>query len=152
MQINDRIIGLLAILGGIGIYAGTFGFRSIPGQQYGSAFFPRVLAIVLVIAGVLMLFTAVRGKLVTIGEMLKGSSGLKVLAVLVSVVVWVYLSPLVGFIATTAFLIAALAIVAGGSPLPSIATGIGMSIILFFVFGQLLRVPLPLSAIERLLS
>ena len=52
MQINDRIIGLLAILGGIAVIIGTLGFREIPGQQFGSAFFPRLLGGALILCGI----------------------------------------------------------------------------------------------------
>ena len=152
MQINDRIIGLLTILGGIGVIIGTLHFRSIPGQQFGAAFFPRIVGGILILCGLIMILKAAGGALVSVGDMLKGRSGLKVIAVLLSVIAWVYLSPILGFIATTALLIAVLAFTAGGKPVASIATGIGMSLVLFLIFGELLRVPLPFVAIERLLS
>jgi hypothetical protein len=40
----------------------------------------------------------------------------------------------------------------GGRPLPSIGTGIGIAIFLFIFFGKLLRVPLPFGVFEGLLS
>lgn len=152
MRLNDRIIGLVAIVGGVGVLVGTLGFRDVPGQQFGSAFFPRLLGIAIIIAGLAVTLTARRGDLVRIEPMLRGRSGLKVMAALCGAVAWVWLAPLIGFIPATAILIAALATLAGGATLPSVATGIGMSFVLFLIFGLLLRVPLPAGVVERLLS
>lgn len=44
MKLSDQVIGLLTILAGKAIIAGTFGFREVPGQQFGSAFFLRNIA------------------------------------------------------------------------------------------------------------
>lgn len=152
MHINDRFIGLLAILGGIAIIAGTLGFRAIPGQQFGSAFFPQLLGGSLILCGVAFAANGSGGALLRISKILKGRSGLRVAAVLASVIGWVVVSPLLGFIVTTTLLIAALAVLAGGRVVPSAATGLGMAVVLFLIFGQLLRVPLPLSALEAVLS
>ncbi|WP_428929213.1 tripartite tricarboxylate transporter TctB family protein [Marinibacterium sp. SX1] len=151
MQINDRIIGLLAILGGIAVIIGTLGFREIPGQQFGSAFFPRLLGGALILCGIAFAVTGARGQLVRVGDMLRGSSGMKVAAILAAVIGWVLISPLLGFILTTALLIAGLAVMAGGRLWPSAATGLGMAVVLYLIFGELLRVPLPLGLIERIL-
>lgn len=152
MKINDRLIGLLAILGGLAVITGTLGFREVPGQQFGSAFFPRLLGAALILCGVAFVATATNGPLLRIGEILKGRSGLKIATVLTAVIGWILVSPLLGFILTTSLLIAALALLAGGKLVPSAATGLGMAVILFLIFGQLLRVPLPLGVIESVLS
>lgn len=150
--IHDRIIGVLAILGGIAVILGTLSFREIPDQPLGSAFFPRILGTALIFCGTALLVVAKQGRLIHIGDMLRGRSCFQVLAVLCSVILWVYLSPVLGFVATTAILIASLALVAGGRLIPSITIGSGMAIILFFVFSQLLRVPLPSGFIEAILT
>lgn len=152
MKINDRIIGGIAILGGVSIIATTFGFREIPGQMFGSAFFPRILGSALIIIGATQAITGANGKPLTVSEILKGRSGFQVLAALIAVVLWVLISPLLGFILTTSSLIAGLAILANGRFWPSVLIGIVMSFILFFVFGKLLRVPLPYGIIESALT
>ncbi|MEY8880255.1 tripartite tricarboxylate transporter TctB family protein [Donghicola sp. XS_ASV15] len=152
MKINDRLIGALAILGGLAVIAGTLGFREIPGQQFGSAFFPRLLGIALIFCGVAFVATAANGPMVRVGEVLKGRSGLKIATVLAAVIGWVFITPILGFILNTALLIAALAFLAGGKPFPSVATGLAMAVLLFLIFGQLLRVPLPMGVVESVLS
>ncbi|GHA62849.1 tripartite tricarboxylate transporter TctB [Amylibacter ulvae] len=152
MKINDRIIGGLTILGGLGVIAGTLEFREIPGQLFGSAFFPRILGVALILTGFVQTVTGANGALFQVNEILKGRSGLQVLAALAAIVIWVIISPALGFILTTACLIAALAMLAEGRLWPSIATGVVMSFILFFVFGKLLRVPLPYGLIESVLT
>lgn len=151
MKLNDRIIGALAVLGGLGIIAGTLGFREIPGQQFGSAFFPRIIGTALILAGLVQIRVAAAGPLAQVGDMLTGRAGLQVLAVLLAIFAWVALSPSLGFIATTAVLIALLALIAGGRPLAAILTGAAMAVLLYYVFARLLRVPLPYGVIESVL-
>lgn len=133
---------------------GTLHFREIPGMQFGSAFFPRILGAALILTGLALIGTAAKGTLIRLSDMVKGRAGLQVLAVLVGVVAWVLVSPLLGFMAATALLISSLALLGGGRPLPSIGTGtgIGIAIFLFIFFGKLLRVPLPFGVFEGLLS
>ena len=57
-----------------------------------------------------------------------------------------------GFITTTTLLIWALILIAGGRVFPAAATAMAMAVLLYVVFGLLLRVPLPFGPIERLLS
>lgn len=151
MLINLRIIGLLAVLGGIAVYVGTLGFREIPGQIFGSAFFPRILAGALILCGGALAARATPGDAISVGPMLRGWSGIKVVVVLASIIIWTSVAPALGFIPTTALLIAGLALLAGGSAVPSLATGSAVSIILYLIFGKMLRVPLPRGVIESLL-
>lgn len=152
MLLNDRVIGILTVLGGVAVIWGTLDFREIPGQQYGSAFFPRILGVVLIMTGVALFLTAAHGTLATRSEMLRGRAAGQVSAVLVAVVGWVFLSPFLGFIATTTLLITALVLLAGGRLIPATLTAVAMAGLLYLVFGVLLRVPLPFGIIERLLT
>jgi len=150
MQLNDRIIGVLTVVGGVAVIWGTLGFREIPGQQFGSAFFPRILGVALILTGVALILTSARGALVSLSEMLRGRAAWQVLAVFVAVVGWIFLSPLLGFIATTTLLITLLVLLAGGRLIPAALTAVAMAVLLYIVFGILLRVPLPFGIIEIL--
>ena len=151
MQINDRLIGAIAICGGVAIIAGTLGFRELPGQQFGSAFFPRIVGSALILTGLAMLVTRAEGPWMRVPDMLRGVAKWQVAAALAAVIGWVLISPYLGFIATTALMIWVLILLAGGRPLPAALTASVMACLLYMVFGVLLRVPLPFGAIERLL-
>jgi putative tricarboxylic transport membrane protein len=151
MQINERLIGAFAICGGLAVIAGTLGFRELPGQQFGSAFFPRIVGSALILTGLAMLVTRAEGPWMRVPDMLRGVAKWQVAAALAAVIGWVLISPYLGFIATTALMIWVLILLAGGRLLPAAVTASVMAYLLYLIFGVLLRVPLPLGEIERLL-
>lgn len=156
MRLNDRLIGVLAILAGLAVMSGTFGFREIPGQQFGSAFFPRILAVAMILAGLAQIWAGIqaggRGAWLALSDVLHGRGAIQSLCVVLAVIGWVVIAPLLGFIATTALMIAALSVVAGARAIRALAVGIAMSCLLFVIFAVVLRVPLPRGPIEGLLT
>jgi putative tricarboxylic transport membrane protein len=151
MQINDRLIGAIAICGGVAIIAGTLGFRELPGQQFGSAFFPRIVGSALILIGLAMMVMRTEGPWMRVPDILLGAAKWQVVAALAAVIGWVLISPYLGFIATSALMIWVLILLAGGRLLPAAVTASVMAYLLYLIFGVLLRVPLPLGEIERLL-
>lgn len=151
VQFNDKVIGAFALVGGVAILAGTLEFREIPGQQFGSAFFPRIIGIAMMCCGAVMTLRGVPGALFRQSPMLKGAAGLRVLGVFIGIVLWMMLVPMAGFIAATAVLIGVLSLLAGASVIPAVATAGSISLLLSLLFSYLLRVPLPPGVVERLL-
>lgn len=151
MRLGDRVIGLLAILGGCAILYGTLGFREVPGQQIGSAFFPRLVGGAAILAGVVQIALAAGGPLLA----LPGWSGprgvVSALSVVAAAALWLVLAGSLGFLATTALVVAALALVLGARPLPALALGSGAAAALHLIFAVALRVPLPRGPIEAML-
>jgi putative tricarboxylic transport membrane protein len=152
MQLNDRLIGALAICGGLAVIAGTFGFRELPGQQFGSAFFPRIVGAALIMTGLVMVLTRTQQPWIRLPDLLRGRAKWQVAAALLAVIIWAVVSPRLGFIAATALMIWVLILVSGGRFIPAALTALVMAGLLYLVFGVLLRVPLPFGAIERLLT
>lgn len=151
MQLNDRLIGALPICGGIAVISGTLGFRELPGQQFGSAFFPRIIGTALILTGLAMQPRAPSAPWLRRPDILRGRAGLQVAAALIAVIAWTFVAPRIGFIPTTALLIWALILIAGGRIFPAAVTALAMALLLYVVFGLLLRVPLPFGPVERLL-
>lgn len=149
MHLSHRIIGILALLGGAGLIVGTLDFHALATQHFGAAFFPRLLGVALIFCGVLMVIVAPRS--VAFRVTLTGRAGLRSVALFASVPFWVLVSPVLGFIATTFLMMTALTMLAGAKILPAVTSGLGLSFLLFLIFGQLLRVPLPYGLLERLL-
>ena len=152
MQLNDRLIGALAICGGVAVIAGTFGFRELPGQQFGSGFFPRIVGAALILTGLAMVAIRAKAPWIEVPDLLRGRAKWQVAAALLAVVIWVVASPYLGFIAATAVMIWILILVAGGRMIPAALIAMFMAGLLYLVFGVFLRVPLPFGAIERLLT
>ena len=152
MQLNDRLIGALAICGGVAVIVGTLGFRELPGQQFGSAFFPQVVGVAFIMTGLAMLATRAEGPRLRVSDLLRGKAKWQTAAALMAAIGWVIASPYLGFVATTLLMIWVLIVVAGGRVIPAGITALILALLLFLVFGVLLRVPLPFGVIERLLT
>lgn len=152
MRLNDHLIGAAAILGGASILYAASGFREVPGQVYGSAFFPSIVALIAIVAGGLQIAVAPRGEpWITPAPWLSTRAGLKALATVAAVVLWLLLADQLGFLATTFLIVTGLALVLGAPPLGSILVAAGISAVLHLVFSELLRVPLPRGFIEAIL-
>ncbi|SNY91021.1 putative tricarboxylic transport membrane protein [Cohaesibacter sp. ES.047] len=152
MKFNDRIIGILAVLGGFAIIVGTLEFRSIPGQQFGSAFFPRIVGAATIIVGLIQFFTAAPGPWIQIREELRSRDTLSKLMVIAVVIFWFVAVEPLGFLLTTALVTALLASTLGARPISAIVVSLGLPVLLHAIFGMLLRVPLPRGLIEGWLT
>ena len=150
MKFNDRVIGILAILGGIAIISGTFGFREAPGQQFGSGFFPRIVGAAAMLAGLVQVLAARdRGPWIRIAPELRSRDAFLKLGVLAAVVFWLLTVQMLGFLLTTTLV---LSVAMGARPLPATGVAAGLAALLWLVFGMVLRVPLPRGLIEGLMS
>nr|WP_321443769.1 tripartite tricarboxylate transporter TctB family protein [uncultured Cohaesibacter sp.] len=152
MKFNDRIIGILAVLSGIAIIAGTLEFRSIQGQQFGSAFFPRIVGATTIIVGLIQFFAAAPGPWIQIREELRNRDTLSKLMVIAVVIFWLFAVEPLGFLLTTALVTALLASTLGARPMSTIVVALGLPVLLHAIFGMLLRVPLPRGLIEGWLT
>ncbi len=152
MQLSDRLIGLIAIFSGAAVFVGTLDFREIPGQQFGSAFFPQILAIAFVTIGLILVLRRTQKMPFQWPVILRGKSGLQVALVLISVLIWVWLAPLLGFMLTTALIVFTQIVVAGGRVLIASLSASVVSLLLYLIFAVALRVPLPIGIIERLIQ
>lgn len=149
MKISDRAIGIIAILGGLGIIYGTLDFRSVPGQQFGSAFFPIIVGTVAICSGIAQLLLAKSAPLIEFADWMKGPLLFRGLSVVLASFIWLFASDFLGFILTTTLLIFGISLAAGGKAHIAILVGVGMTSILYIVFGSILRVPLPHGIIEN---
>lgn len=148
MKLNDRLIGALTIVAGIAVISGTFGFRDIPGQQFGSAFFPRIIGVALICTGFVQALNAAAGPAFTRPAWVKGQAVARIIAVLTASLVWLVLVNTLGFLLTTGLLVTTVSVIAGGRLPVSLGVGIVATGVLYTVFALLLRVPLPRGLLE----
>ena len=62
MKINDAIFGAIFALLGAVVLVHVQSFPNIPGQQYGAAIFPGLIAAGFVVCGVLLVFSGMRSR------------------------------------------------------------------------------------------
>ncbi|MEM8569670.1 MAG: tripartite tricarboxylate transporter TctB family protein [Pseudomonadota bacterium] len=149
MGFSNHIIGFAAVLGAAAIVAGTFGFREIPGQQFGSAFFPRITAGALALTGLALIVTSPGGPHVSLPTWVRTVERLRAAAIPIAGLLWVLAAPMFGFLLTTFVMIFALSMIAGGRLLTSLGVAAGVSAVLHVIFSSVLRIPLPFGVIER---
>lgn len=143
MRRGDLLIGLgLLVFAAIYFqqsFAITRGFAS---DRLGPAFFPRMLALALALMAVVLLVRAISGRSdpappppMRIGVFI---------AVLALTAAYAFLLPHVGFLYATPVLLGAVIWVFGMRKWPGlIGTSLGITLVLYAVFGRMLRVLLP---------
>ncbi|WP_299407037.1 tripartite tricarboxylate transporter TctB family protein [uncultured Roseobacter sp.] len=148
MQFSNRFIGIVALIGAAAIVYGTFGFRAVPGQQFGAGFFPRITAGCLALTGCAMILSSGPRPWMTVPEWMRTAQAFKVAALPLGGIAWVLIAPFLGFILTTALLILTLVILMRGHLLIGLGVAVGLSLLLHVVFSVLLRIPLPFGVVE----
>ena len=127
----------------------TLGFPS-PAQPIdpGPAAFPRLIFGGVAILALLQLLEPGKGE----EPLPRGRQALKVGGVLVLLLVYAAVLKPLGFIVSTViFLVGALILAGVRRPLPLVLMPVGLAVVLFYVFYELLRVSLPRGVIEGLL-
>lgn len=114
----------------------------------GPAAFPRLIVGGVAILALLQLLEPGKGE----EELPRGRQALKVGGVLVLLLVYAAVLKPLGFIVSTViFLVGALILAGVRRPLPLVLMPVGLAVVLFYVFYELLRVSLPRGVIEGLL-
>lgn len=155
MKVNDAISGaLFIVLAGL-IFIFTREFGKLPGQDYGAAFFPRTIAVIMALLGASLVVsgTAERdGKpwAQAFDWMHSPRHVANFILVIVSLIFYILVSDDLGFAITATITLFALLFWLRGASLwrssliISIVSMIGMQAF----FGQFLRVPLPWGVLE----
>jgi putative tricarboxylic transport membrane protein len=154
VKVNDAVVGACLVALAIAILVHIQAYPLIPGQKYGPALFPGVIAVGLIGCGLLLLRRGVRAgrPLVALAGWMRDPSlvtnFLAVCAVLVFYIVAV--APL-GFIPTAILCLVALFLKLRVRPLPAIVVAVAATLVIHTLFYKLLRVPLPWGVLEPVL-
>lgn len=146
MRLNDALLGILLLGLAAALYTGSRGFPDIPGQRYGAALFPTIIAIGFLGCGLVLIASGLRARarLVTFGDWARDPRGLvNVLATIGAIVLYIALSDRLGFVPTLAPILVVLLRLFGVGWALSIALAILVPIGMHWLFGRLLLVPLP---------
>lgn len=157
MKANDAITGgiFLAVAIFAFLYAGTF--TPLPGVKYGPDLFPRLVAVLMGLGGVILIVGALqpsgRQPLLSIAQWARTArSYLIIAAVLGSIVFYILMSDRLGFLLTAFIMLSALLTATRGvsRTLSSLAISACVVVVLYLIFARLLRVPLPVGFLESL--
>ncbi len=148
MKINDAIFGAVLLLLGLVVLVHVQVYPKIPGQQIGPAMFPGLIAAGLAVCGVLLMISGVRRRaeqpwLETAEWMRSGRHAVALAAVVGGVAGYVFLAERVGFLLTAPVLLWIWFVVLGVPRARAAGIAVVATVVIWYAFYKLLRVPLP---------
>jgi len=152
VKVNDAVVGVALIALAAAILVHIQGYPLIPGQKYGAALFPGLVAVGFIATGLALLVRGVRQgfPLFTLGGWMRSPRlATNFLAILAALVFYIAFAQSLGFLVTGSILLAALFLKFGVRPALAVVIAIVATLVIHFLFYKLLRVPLPWGVLER---
>jgi putative tricarboxylic transport membrane protein len=152
VRVNDAVVGAALIALAIAILVHIQGYPLIPGQKYGPALFPGLIAAGFIATGALLVVRGVRAgfPLITLAPWLRSPRLVtNFMAICAALLFYIAVADTLGFIPTGVLLLAALFLKFDVAPLRAILTAIVATLVIHTLFYKLLRVPLPWGLLER---
>ena len=152
MRIHDSLIGAALLVLSLAVLWHVQSFPPVPGQDYGSAVFPGMIAAGLALASLGLIWQGIREKQpwFLIGEGLRSGRHLLAFVIAIaSVVFYIALSDQLGFIICSIVILLALQWAAGVPWSLNLAVALIATLAIHTAFYKLLKVPLPWGLLER---
>jgi putative tricarboxylic transport membrane protein len=152
MRVADWVFGLILLIGAGLIFQQAAGFPEMPGQDYGPALVPSLVATGFAICGLVLVVSGIRARAPAFGldprARVPGrmfDAFLTIGSVIFLMLVW----DVLGFLISSTIVLTLLtARYWGGRIVPSLLVGIIGSIVIDWLFRKLLLVPLPLGPLS----
>lgn len=142
----DALAGVLLALLGSYVFLAARMFPNLAGGYPGPGLFPQLLGIVLAFSGAGLVVNGVlTGTLFRRAPLIRASTREKTSALLVvlAVVFYILMVERLGFASVALLILAGLMLRLGVPTRWSVVLGLGLTLLLYVLFGWLLRVPLP---------
>jgi len=152
MKVNDAVVGAALIALAVAILVHIQAYPLIPGQKYGAALFPGVIAVGFLITGAMLVARGVRQglPLITLGAWLRSPAlATNFLAICAVLVFYIVAADALGFVLTGTACLGALFLKFGVKPVRAIVIAVVATLVIHTLFYKLLRVPLPWGVLER---
>ena len=154
MKFNDAVFGALLLVLGLAVLVHVQSFPKIPGQNVGPALFPGLVAAALVICAVMLILSGLRSRPETAWfEALPWARSpghaWAFVAVIGSTIAYIVFAERVGFLIIAPLALFAMFIAFGVRPVTSVIVAIIGTLVIWYAFYKLLRVPLPWGVLTR---
>jgi putative tricarboxylic transport membrane protein len=154
MKFNDALSGAALVLLGAVVLWHIQGFPPMPGQKYGPAWFPGLIAIGLMICGAMLVVARLRAAdtvpLVALPQWTRRARPVvSVASVIAGLLLYVAVVDLLGFHFTAAALLLAWSRLLGASWRLAVPVSLAATVVIHLAFYKLLKVPLPWGLLER---
>ncbi|GGF83759.1 tripartite tricarboxylate transporter TctB [Azorhizobium oxalatiphilum] len=151
MRVNDLILAIMVIVGGVALAAAASRLPPIPGQAYGAEVFPLLTAVGLILCGFALGAQALRsgaGPAIALGWARERAALMRAAAPVAAVIAYMLLAPRLGFVLATALMTGGLFVLLRVRVVVAIPLAIVVAVITYYSFAYGLRVPLPRGLVE----
>ena len=154
MKVNDAVFGALLLVLGLAVLLHVQSFPKIPGQNVGPALFPGSVAAALVVCALLLIVSGVRSRpgapwIEALPWLRSPRHAAAFAAVLGTTIAYIMLANAVGFLIVAPLALIAMFLAFGVRPVTSIVVAVIGTLVIWYAFYKLLRVPLPWGVLER---
>ena len=154
MKVNDALAGAALVALGALVLWHIQGFPPMPGQRFGPAWFPGLIAGGLVACGALLVVSrlraAAREPLFALPDWTRrGRPVASVASVLAGLLLYVFVVDTLGFHITAAALLLTWSRLLGASWRLAVPVALAATVVIHLAFYKLLKVPLPWGLLER---
>ncbi|MEO8676900.1 MAG: tripartite tricarboxylate transporter TctB family protein [Casimicrobiaceae bacterium] len=148
MKINDAIFGAVLVLLGVVVIVHVQAFPRIPGQQVGPGLFPGLIAAAFAVCGALLIVSGVRNRAAepwyeTAEWMRSGRHFVSFAAIVGGVAAYVWLASAIGFLIISPVLLFIWLTTLGVRRKAAVVVAVIATLVIWYAFYKLLRVPLP---------
>jgi putative tricarboxylic transport membrane protein len=148
MRVNDSLIGAVLLVGAIAMFAYARTLPALPGQEYGAAVFPMLIALGLGGCGLVLLASGVRhweGAVTWNTWARSHHAWAKLATVFALILAYILAAQVVGFVVTSILILLVFLIVMGVRWWVAASVALAATLLIQQTFAGLLRVPLPLG-------
>jgi putative tricarboxylic transport membrane protein len=148
MRVNDAITGAMLLAFAIATFAYARTLPAIPGQEYGAAVFPMLIAIGLAGCGVLLIASGYRhwqGAVVWNDWARTHHAWVRLAVVFALILAYILAAPVLGFVPISIIILLVFLLMMGVRWWIAAAVAIAATFLIQQTFVGLLRVPLPLG-------
>lgn len=154
MKFNDAVFGAILVVLGLAVIAHVQAFPRIPGQQVGPALFPGLVAAGLAVCGAILIFYGLRHRSAqpwfVAGEWTRSTRHVVAfVSVIGAIGVYILLADLLGFLIVGPAILFVLFLLFGVRPARAAVVAIVATLVIWYAFYKLLRVPLPWGLLTR---
>jgi putative tricarboxylic transport membrane protein len=146
MKLSDSMWGLLCIALGAVVLIHVQGFPAMPGQKYGPAVFPGLIAVGFVACGLLLIMRGVKAKHALVEWMEWTHSRthlLRFAGLVVAIIFYILASDALGFLLTGTLTLLGLFALFGVALPRAAVIAVLATLAIHFLFYKVMRVPLP---------
>jgi putative tricarboxylic transport membrane protein len=146
MKLSDSMWGMLCIALGAAVLIHVQGFPAMPGQKYGPAVFPGLIAAGFVACGLLLIARGIKTKAALVEGMdwtRSRTHMLRFAGLVAAIIFYIFASEALGFLLTGTLTLFGLFALFGVALPRAAVTALLATLAIHFLFYKVMRVPLP---------